>query len=308
MKSISKNNYINTLFNSSPKVFIKRNYNDFSDFTTSFSKSHLSLDAAQIAFHSTNIILCNSNSSGFRFEANLGYFMCHSDMIGQQAISAISKSVTWNWSGFSVKSVIENSLILKRNIDPRLIQNWNYFGSKQFVHQKCNTVQELVCATTAPKAFRVDDVILNKSIYPIPFSRINMTSNSYPDYACAVVLQGGLVFRYFADLKVTNLANFEKKIIMLHKSKTVSSNFYFISDIGPNHVFSYNTKMELERSYTDVCIQHIASGDPVAIAMVNQSKQSYSEFLLKGDVDSYNKLPVNTPKFIVLDFIRNIFY
>ncbi|RYX79582.1 hypothetical protein EON71_00830 [bacterium] len=173
----------------------------------------------------------------------------------------MSSLSNWHWSGFSVKSIIDNSFILKRNIDPRLTQNLNFFHQNKIVNQKCNTVQELVCATTAPKAFRVDSVSFNQSKYPIPFANNNFTCN-----------------------------------------------FYFLSDISSKHVFSSNTRMELERAYNSVCAKNLASADLAAIHMVHESKSSFNQFRLRGDVESYNRIVVNTPKFFTLDFIRNIFY
>lgn len=283
-------------FNNVSKLFFSRNYTDLNSFLTGLEKAHKTMDLKSIYQTCEDISLLRSHDINFKFETSLGYNVYKSDVVIQKAITSVSPVVSWNWQGFGIQSLINSSNILNRSIDPYLLRDSNHLSTKALVDKKLNTLQELMCASIMPKISSINSMDLNRSNIVVPMSKSNLTSNSCPDFICVAILENGITYKYYGDLKITNLMSFTQMVHGQHKNKQFSCNIYFVADMKPNHIFDQKTKLELLRHYNKARLMHLASQEYNSISLVKKSDSFLNEFAFKGDLISLNKIPLNGPK------------
>lgn len=144
---------------------------------------------------------------------------------------------------------------------------------------------------------------------PLNMIAKNLTGNTLPDYACSIVLYNGRLHEFYADLKQTTLASFENKVknIFPNKNAIISTNIFWIKDVGSEHVFTGITKIRLEDTVRGVILYYRAIDPKLAKQLYVNSALALKKFEKTGKLVDYNSIPINSPKFIVTEWVKSFF-
>lgn len=309
MKSLLQHNHKTNLLSYSGNILsilqkkstsiLHRNFNSLQHLDSYYLTGLATKNVPMIATVIEDVSLGNINLS--YANNNFGGFCNHIDILGQVN--------PWNLTPYSIQSLFHNMPKFYNKLDSEHLTQINTggFNQKVYVDKRLNTTQEIICANAAPKFMSINKLSFNNAIYNIPFNYKNLTGQSRPDYlGCWVTLDGDQ-YIYYIDLKRTTLKQFEMTVQGQLTGKNVYCNIHVLGDVNQNHVFSSALQPFLIKSYHDVYNFNIKSNDLIAIKVANSSLPHFNYFLIKRDIDSWNRIPLNTSKFLTLDMLKNFY-
>lgn len=273
------------------------------DLISAYQRNVLVADAQNIAKNTEDVVFATTGA--FSINNIYGSFSSRFDVVSTNFINV--NNIPWNSSYLSVESLINNSPRLISKLNHQLVTDIHTgcFSSKNFADQKLNTVQEVACVNIVPKYIPFRSLEFNKLNYNIPYSYFNLTGQHRPDYIGCIVSSYGQQYIFYIDLKRTTIWDFEQTILGLNAKKAIYCNIHLVGDAQQNYVFDPRVKFELEKSFKNVYNINIQSGDPIARLVANESLLKFSYFRARGDIESYNQIPLNTPKFITLQMLHD---